>query len=68
VLALSTFASVSLVLLYVVLLLAVGIATLREGHWVMFILGFFFPLFWIIGALMGPTEAEEERNTVGRHG
>ncbi len=27
-------------------------ATEREGHWVMFIIGFFLPFFWLIGALM----------------
>ena len=23
-----------------------------KGHWIMFILGFFVPLFWLIGALL----------------
>jgi hypothetical protein len=40
--------------LYVVLLLTLGIITIRKGHWVMFIIGIFLPLFWIIGALMPP--------------
>jgi hypothetical protein len=31
------------------------VATLRKGHWLLFILGIFFPLLWIIGALIGPT-------------
>ena len=43
-----------LAILYVVLLITLGILTIRKGHWVMFILGFFLPLFWIIGALMRP--------------
>jgi hypothetical protein len=25
---------------------------IRKGHWVMFLIGIFIPLFWIIGALM----------------
>ena len=29
-----------------------GIRTLRHGHWVMFLVGIVFPLFWIIGALI----------------
>jgi hypothetical protein len=41
-------------ILYVVLLVTLGILTIRKGHWVMFILGIFLPLFWIIGALMPP--------------
>ena len=43
-----------LAILYVVLLITLGIITIRKGHWVMFILGFFLPLFWIIGAMMRP--------------
>ena len=41
-------------LLYVVLLVTLGIISIRKGHWVMFIIGLFIPLFWIIGALMPP--------------
>ena len=44
-------------LLYVVLLLTIGLITLRKGHWVMFIIGIPLPLFWLIGALIPPTEA-----------
>jgi len=43
-----------LALLYIVLLITLGIVTLRKGHWVMFILGIFLPLFWIIGAVLPP--------------
>ena len=39
-------------LLYLVLLIVLGITCLRKGHWVMFIVGFFIPLFWIIGAVI----------------
>ena len=39
-------------ILYFVLLVTLGIITIRKGHWVMFILGIFLPLFLIIGALM----------------
>ena len=37
---------------YVVLLITLGILSIRKGHWVMFIIGIFIPLFWIIGAIM----------------
>ena len=40
--------------LYLVLVLTLGLMTLRKGHWVMFILGIFFPLFWLIGAVIPP--------------
>src|SRR4051812_30254080 len=38
--------------LYIVLIVTLGITTLRNGHVVMFILGIFIPLFWIIGAVI----------------
>jgi hypothetical protein len=41
-------------LLYLILIVTLGVTTLRNGHWVMFILGIPLPLFWIIGALMPP--------------
>jgi hypothetical protein len=39
-------------ILYFILLVTLGIITIRKGHWVMFIIGIFIPLFSIIGALM----------------
>jgi hypothetical protein len=39
-------------IIYVVLLITVGIISIRKGHWVMFIVGLFIPLFWFIGALL----------------
>jgi hypothetical protein len=44
-------------ILYFILLVTVGIITIRKGHWVMFIIGIFIPLLWIIGALMRPRVA-----------
>jgi hypothetical protein len=38
--------------IYLVLLITLGILSLRKGHWVMFIIGIFIPLFWLIGALL----------------
>ncbi len=38
--------------IYVVLLITLGIMSLRKGHWVMFIIGLFIPLFWLIGAVI----------------
>jgi hypothetical protein len=43
-----------LAILYIVLLITLGVMTIRKGHWVMFIVGIFLPIFWIIGALMPP--------------
>lgn len=43
-----------LAVIYVVLLITLGLMSLRKGHWVMFIIGIFFPIFWLIGALLPP--------------
>jgi hypothetical protein len=45
-------------ILYVVVLFTLGFTTLRKGHWVMFILGIFLPLFWLIGAVIPPASAQ----------
>ena len=42
-------------LLYLILLITLGVLSIRKGHWVMFIIGIFIPLFWLIGALLPPT-------------
>jgi hypothetical protein len=36
-------------------MITLGLTTLRKGHFVLFILGFFIPITWVIGALMPPT-------------
>jgi hypothetical protein len=41
-------------ILYFVLLFTLGLWTLRKGHWVMFLVGIIFPLFWLIGAVIPP--------------
>ena len=40
--------------IWLVLLVTLGILCIRKGHWVMFIVGIFLPLFWLIGAIMPP--------------
>jgi ABC-type multidrug transport system permease subunit len=39
-------------ILYLILVVTLGVMSVRKGHWVMFIIGFFLPFFWLIGALM----------------
>jgi hypothetical protein len=46
-------------LLYFVLLVTLGVMTLRKGHWVMFIIGILLPIFWLIGAVIRPVAAAE---------
>ena len=52
--AVSTGVGIGFGILYVVLLVTLGVISLRKGHWVMFIIGIFIPLFWLIGALIPP--------------
>jgi hypothetical protein len=40
--------------IYLVLIVTLGVLSIRKGHWVMFIIGFFIPLFWLIGAILPP--------------
>jgi hypothetical protein len=53
-LAVSTPAYVGFSVLYVILFIVLGLTSIKKGHWIMFIVGIFIPLFWIIGALMPP--------------
>jgi uncharacterized membrane protein len=39
-------------LIYIVLLITLGVMSIRKGHWVMFLIGLFLPIFWLIGALL----------------
>ena len=45
--------------LYLVLFFMLGLATLRKGHYVLFVVGIVFPLLWIIGAMIRPTDDAE---------
>lgn len=52
----STFLWIVLVALYLTLFVALGLTTLRKGHYLLFFVGIVFPVLWIVGALLGPTE------------
>ena len=39
-------------LLYLMVMFTLGMATIRKGHWALFIFGIAFPLLWIVGGLM----------------
>jgi len=45
---------VGLGIIYVFLLVFLGIKTIKNGRWIMFIVGFLFPLLWIIGGVLPP--------------
>ena len=39
-------------IIYLILVITLGVMSIRKGRRVMFIIGFFLPFFWLIGALM----------------
>ena len=41
-------------ILYLVLLVTLGVVTLRKGHIVLFIVGIILPFLWLVGAIMPP--------------
>jgi len=45
---------VALGILYVVLLVVLGLKTARNKRWVLFGVGFIFPILWIIGGVLPP--------------
>ena len=51
----STFLWILVGVVYLTALIVLGVATLRKGHYFLFIVGIFFPFMWILGALIGPT-------------
>ena len=42
--------------IYIVSIFTVAAVTFRNGHWILGILGIFFPIFWFIGVVLPPTE------------
>jgi hypothetical protein len=46
----------ALSLLYILLFLFLGLRSIKRGHWIMFLIGIFIPLFWLIGALLPPVQ------------
>ena len=43
-------------ILWIVLAITLGVMCLRKGHWIMFIVGFFLPFMWLIGAVIPPVD------------
>jgi hypothetical protein len=50
--------------IYLFCLITLGVMTLRKGHMLLFIFGIFFPVLWIVGALIGPTPQAAARGAV----
>ena len=53
--AMSTILWLVLAAVYLAALVVLGLTTLRKGHTVLFWVGIFFPILWIVGAMLAPT-------------
>ena len=51
----STFLWILFAAIYIAALISLGVMTLRKGHTTLFIVGIFFPILWIVGAVLAPT-------------
>ncbi len=43
---------ITLSILYLVLILTLAVLSFRKGHWVLGLIGFVFPVLWLIGAVL----------------
>jgi hypothetical protein len=41
---------------YLTLFFVLGLATLSKGHYILFSVGIFIPILWIVGAVIPPTQ------------
>jgi hypothetical protein len=60
----STLVWILLAALYLTALV-LGISTLRKGHIVLFCVGIFLPVLWVVGALIAPTPRVAAANARG---
>ncbi len=51
----STLLWIILGVIYFLVLVTLGITTLRKGHYWLFAIGIIFPFLWLIGAFIAPT-------------
>lgn len=46
------FWGIGLGVLYLVLVFILAVMSFRKGHWVLGLIGFIFPVLWLIGAIL----------------
>ena len=39
-------------IIYLVLLFTLAVLSFRKGHWVLGLIGFIFPVTWVVGAIL----------------
>jgi hypothetical protein len=58
----STVLWLLLAVVYITLFVTLALTTLRKGHYLLFWVGFIFPVLWIIGAIVAPTARADARH------
>lgn len=54
-------------IIYITCIVTVAMITFQKGHWLLGIFGFFFPVLWLIGAVLPPkTGSSYERREAMR--
>ena len=46
------FWGIGLGVVYLVLIVTLAVMSFRKGHWVLGLIGFIFPVLWLIGAIL----------------
>jgi hypothetical protein len=44
--------AITVSILYVVLICTLAVLSFRKGHWVLGLIGFIFPVLWLVGAIL----------------
>ena len=44
--------AITMSILYLVLIFTLALLSFRKGHWVLGLIGFVFPVLWLIGAIL----------------
>ena len=43
---------IGIAVLYIVVVFTLCVLSFRKGHWILGLIGFVFPVFWLIGAVL----------------
>jgi uncharacterized membrane protein len=52
---------ITLSILYLVLMATLAVVSFRKGHWVLGLIGFIFPVLWLVGAVLPDRRARAYR-------
>ena len=44
--------AITLSLIYLVLIITLAVTSFRKGHWILGLIGFVFPVLWLLGAIL----------------